>query len=83
MDEYAEGKVTEAILLIQANCDLGYWHEAARRSTVCLTKGRIKFYRDGESNNPTIGQAIFYFGDNSSKFCDEFCDIGIIMEAIQ
>ena len=82
VDEYKSGNIDEAILLIQANSDLAYWHDLIRSSFACLPRGRIKFYHGSERNNPTLGQAIFHFGDSHDLFRERFADVGVIIRSV-
>jgi hypothetical protein len=49
---------------------------------ICFPEGRIKFYKTTEPervNGPRHGQALFYFGENASKFRRVFASKGEIV----
>jgi phage N-6-adenine-methyltransferase len=76
--EFAAGRVTAAILLVN-NCTDTDWFDAAVRSCagICFTHGRIKFHvPKGDDVLPTQGQAFLYFGNDVQRFEDTFCIIG-------
>jgi phage N-6-adenine-methyltransferase len=72
------GEVSAAILLVDNKTDTRWFHEASDAcSSICFTKGRIKFLRPGgEPGSPTNGSAFFYFGDDPDTFERVFGDIG-------
>ena len=48
-------------------------------TSVCFTRGRIKFYNEeGVGNSPTSGHAFFYFGPNVETFAARFGEIGFV-----
>jgi ParB family chromosome partitioning protein len=79
-DDYIAGKVTSAVLLTNNNTDTKWWHRAAMvSSAVCLTLGRINFYKaDGSETQPTNGQTFFYFGKDVDSFRYQFSAFGLI-----
>lgn len=80
-DELAEARTTAAILLTNNNTDTRWFHESANMATaICLTKGRIAFYKpDSSTVAPTNGQAFFYFGPKLQRFKEMFSPIGLIL----
>jgi ParB family chromosome partitioning protein len=82
LEELVATRVTAAILLTNNNTDTRWWHEAARIADgVCLTLGRINFYKaSGEITQPTNGQSFFYFGDDGAAFASVFDRFGLIMQ---
>jgi hypothetical protein len=59
------------------------WFEIASDacSAMCLTRGRVKFYRPGGDpekgkGSPLQGQAYFYFGKHPEKFFEVFKERG-------
>jgi hypothetical protein len=75
----------QAILLTNNNTDTSFFHKAAKRAAViCLTKGRINFYKaDGETKtSPTNGQVFFYFGDYPERFIKIFSQFGLLVKAL-
>lgn len=79
--EIAARRTKAAILLTNNNTDTRWFHESARSATaICLTKGRINFYKADDSTvSPTNGQAFFYFGEDIETFKREFSEIGLVM----
>jgi hypothetical protein len=82
LKEYADLRVTSAVLLTNAYSDTGWFHEAAAACrAICLTKGRIYFSRPGavQPAQPSFGSAFFYYGDQIDLFRQEFADYGLIL----
>lgn len=81
---YSAGDIDQAILLTNNNTDTVWFHESAFiASAICLTKGRINFYKpDGSETQPVNGQAFFYFGGNVEKFKAHFSGIGLVVSRI-
>jgi DNA N-6-adenine-methyltransferase Dam len=76
---HPEGDIDAAILLTNSAGETKWSHAALIASTAfCWTKGRIKFLQaddDGEfveQKSPMLGQAFFYFGNDSRQFESEF-----------
>jgi len=79
IDEYLAGRVTEAVMVQNASTDTGWFHELAKRSTVCVTRGRINFDREcGGSAANRYGQVFFYFGRNRERFREVFSAFGLV-----
>jgi phage N-6-adenine-methyltransferase len=80
VEEYASGRVQQAILLTHNYTDTAWFHLAeSAAALICFTKGRISFVNmDGESNQPTSGQAFFYFGSDGEAFRAVFRPVGFI-----
>lgn len=80
-DELRAGRTRAAILLTNNNTDTRWFHDAANMATaLCLTKGRISFYKpDSSVVSPTNGQAFFYFGAHLNRFAEMFSPIGLIL----
>lgn len=78
--EIEAGNTTAAVLLTNNNTDTRWFHDSAVLATaICLTKGRIKFYKpDSSEVSPTNGQAFFYFGSDLEAFKREFSPIGAV-----
>lgn len=74
-DQFARGLIDEAIALLPARTDTGWWQTIAKYS-VCLVRGRLKF-NDCDQSAP-FPSALIYLGDNWQGFRDEFQDIGLI-----
>ena len=78
--EIRAGRTQQAILLVHAYTDTGWFRRAtAVSAALCLTK-RIRFWSpDGRSNrSPTQGQALLYYGDNADGFRKAFAGFGIV-----
>jgi phage N-6-adenine-methyltransferase len=79
--ECKEGRVEQAILLVNNCTDTAWFHEAGHAcASICFTAGRISFVNpDGDSTSPTQGQAFFYFGSNAEAFAELFGAYGLIL----
>lgn len=77
-DEYAAGRITEAIILTHNYTDTAWFHiGAGSASAICFTRGRIAFNRyDGLTGSPTQGQAFFYLGNRPKSFAKAFSSVG-------
>jgi phage N-6-adenine-methyltransferase len=78
--EHEAGNVPEAVLLVHARTDVGWFHEAARvAGAVCFTRGRISFRTpEGTGDSPTTGSAFLYFGDAPDRFAGTFAGFGLV-----
>jgi phage N-6-adenine-methyltransferase len=79
--EYAEGRVSEAVVLTHNYTDTRWFHELfGAADAVCFTRGRVKFYnQDGEVAAPSQGQAFTYFGANVPRFAEIFSAFGFVL----
>lgn len=79
--EYEAGRVSQAIVLTNNNTDTGWFHKTAKSAAaICLTRGRINFYKPDRSKvAPTNGQAFFYLGSDVKAFHSVFSDIGLVL----
>ena len=78
--EFGRGNVTEAICLTNASTDTKWFARLAEICAGCvIVKGRIRFFQPNgtRAQSPTIGQAIFYFGNSAEKFFAEFGGFGL------
>jgi hypothetical protein len=76
------GRVTEAILLVNASVDTKWFHQAAAAcAAICFVRGRISFDRPdgGRQDPPAFGSAFLYFGDRVDRFRAAFASHGLIM----
>jgi phage N-6-adenine-methyltransferase len=82
--EIKEGRTASAIALTHNYTDTRWFHHLAKAAdAICFTRGRIGFLSpSGQKAAPTQGQAFFYFGRNLSKFTEEFCQFGFIVEVL-
>jgi phage N-6-adenine-methyltransferase len=77
LDEYASGRVTEALLLVPSRTDTK-WASLLRNAPRCYLKGRLKFVpgegvpEEKRRNGATFGSALFYLGPNPGRFTDVF-----------
>ena len=85
LQAHGVGEVPAAILLTNNNTDTRWWHGAAdRAAAICLTLGRINFYKaTGEITQPTNGQSFFYFGEDPESFAKIFRKFGLIVAAVR
>ncbi len=85
ISEIEIGNCFSAVLLTNNSADTKWFHKAAKHSSaICMTKGRINFYKADESiTSPTNGQTFFYFGDDNKEFAKEFKKYGMIVEVVQ
>lgn len=85
ISEIESGNCVSAVLLTNNSADTKWFHKAARYSSaICMTKGRINFYKaDDSTTSPTNGQTFFYFGDDNKEFAKEFKKYGMIVEVVE
>jgi hypothetical protein len=83
VEEWARGRVEQAILLTHNYTDTEWFHAAARAATaICFPRGRIHFVSPaGDECSPTQGQAFFYFGPDLEPFESVFGEIGFVAYA--
>ena len=79
-----EGTVKQAIMLTHNNADTAWFHKSAMRCTsVCFTRGRVKFYDErGKGNSPTHGHVFMYFGKRRATFERVFKEFGWICRGV-
>jgi ParB family chromosome partitioning protein len=73
------GDVAQAVLLVNNATETQWFQEAWRTcAAVCFPAGRVRFLDEsGEpANSPLQGQAIFYFGNQPSRFVEAFQGFG-------
>ena len=79
IEEYRAGRVTEAVLLVNAVTDR-VWFAPLWDFTICFTDHRIRFYDEsGEAGSPTHGNALIYFGEHKDRFVDAFKGFGPVV----
>lgn len=71
--EYRAGRVSEAIYLVPAYTDTGWWR-LLREFPVCLVKGRLTF--KGNTEAARFPSAVFYLGHRASAFGEAFHGLG-------
>lgn len=81
-DEYQEGNVTEAIVLVNNATETKAWQYMVRAAvSVCFPQGRIR-YNDAtgtQQNTPLQGQTFLYFGDSPATFREVFARFGVVL----
>lgn len=75
VSEYRAGRITEAIALVPARVDTG-WFRLFQDFAVCFIYGRLKF--SGHQNSAPFPSAVIYLGQDISKFHAAFSDLGDI-----
>lgn len=82
LQEYKAGNIEQAILLVSAATDAGWFHRLWDYP-ICFTRGRIRFVTTSNSTlGPTIGSAFVYLGTNTPRFVEVFCQFGAIVQGI-
>ena len=81
--EFDEGRVTEAVVLVNNSSDTGWFHKLLSRFPACFTRGRVKFWHpDHDSFATRQGQTFFYLGPHwkAEVFGDVFSRFGVVVE---
>lgn len=77
--EYREGRVEEAVLLVNAATDTA-WFQRLWAYPICFVKGRIPFWRpEGSAESPTHPSAFVYLGQDNERFRDLFREFGTVV----
>ncbi len=77
--EYEAGNVEEAILLVNAATDTG-WFQRLWAYPICFVVYRINFYSpSGETGGPTHGSVFVYFGEHVERFREVFSQFGRVV----
>lgn len=76
---YEAGEVTEAIALVPARTDTG-WFALLRDYPRCFLRGRLKF--SGHDNSAPFPSSAFYLGPNKALFIKTFEDLGDVFERV-
>lgn len=79
-EEYAKGNVREAIALVPARVDTG-WFRMFKDFVVCFIDGRLKF--SGCDNSAPFPSAVIYLGPDVASFRSAFEPIGTIWARIR
>ena len=74
--QYAMERVIEAIALVPARTDTGWFKRAAAGRMVCFVTGRLKF--GNAENSAPFPSALIYFGEDADAFRVVFGAIGLI-----
>lgn len=72
---YTTGEIDEAIALLPARTDTGWWRKL-RAHSVCFLQGRLKFV--GAENGAPFPSVLVYLGPNLGLFVESFEDYGIV-----
>lgn len=81
IDQFKNGITTEAILLVNANTEAKWFQPLYDKHLICFTDHRIRFYNvNGESSQPTQGNALVYFGSQRKRFIEIFSRFGTVIE---
>lgn len=76
--EYMAGRVTEAVLLVNATPSNKWW-APLWDFPICFTDHRIRFYSaDGVMSGPTHSNALVYLGPNVDAFDRVFTRLGVV-----
>jgi ParB family chromosome partitioning protein len=80
-EEYAAGRVTGAIVLVNSCTEVKWFQECCTVArALCFPNKRIQFYNpEGKGGGPLQGQTFFYFGDATEVFAAAFKGIGVIV----
>lgn len=79
ISEFNGGTVKEAILLVNATPERK-WFQPLWQYPVCFTDHRIQFYNaNGQSNQPTQGNAFVYLGPHKLTFAAIFAEFGTVV----
>lgn len=83
LTEYRDGRVEQACVLVN-NATETVWFQrlAFNAKAICFFRGRIKFLDSTgtPANTPLQGQAMLYFGKDSTKFAEQCSEQGFVME---
>jgi ParB-like chromosome segregation protein Spo0J len=85
VEEFDNGSVTEAILLVNAHCTDTKWFQHLWDHLVGFTNHRINFVNgEGQDNSgSTHGSAFAYLGPNTDKFSQEFSQYGAVVRRFE
>lgn len=79
LQQYREGCTTEAVLLVNAVTDRG-WFQPLWQFPICFVSQRIRFYNtETPAGQPTHGSVLVYLGDNKERFVDIFSQFGPVV----
>ena len=83
IEEFEAGRVTEAILLVNATPG-NAWFRPLWEYPICFAYERIRFYNaDGVSNQPTNSNALVYMGPNIARFAEVFSKVGAVVARLE
>jgi hypothetical protein len=81
LDEYATGRVTAAVVLVNAHCTDTSWFGGLWDHALCFTDHRIDFDSGerGKDSSSTHGSVFAYLGPDTAKFADIFSAFGAVV----
>jgi len=82
-NEYREGEVDEAIVLVNAHSAETNWFAPLWEGLICFTDHRIDFDTAHEVSGSTHGSAFSYFGPNERAFIQDFNRFGYIARRVR
>lgn len=83
IETYLSDANRSVMVLTNNSTDTGWFHRLLSLGSVCLTRGRIRFWSiGGEVLATRQGQAIFYLGPNKDVFAKEFSAFGAVVRTI-
>lgn len=75
--EVAGERVREAIALVPARTDTGWFQTIWNECAICFVRGRLKF--SGNDNSAPFPSAVAYFGSRTNEFVAAFGDMGPVV----
>ncbi len=82
--EVASGRVTAAVLLVNAVTDRKWFQPLWGAAALCFTNHRIEFYTpSGQPQSPVSGNVFAYWGDDAPRFRVAFADIGVTVRRLR
>jgi hypothetical protein len=77
--EMKAGRVSAAVLLVNAHCTDTGWFQPLFNGLLCFTDHRIDFYGDDSRSGSTHGSVFVYFGPDTEVFIREFSKFGAVV----
>lgn len=79
VDEFAAGRVKQAVMLQNSATDTEWFHQIAPLAMTCCPRGRINYYNTaGKSKANRYCQTFFYLGEERARFAQVFARFGLI-----
>lgn len=78
-DEFTAGWVREAVALLPARVDTGWWHDLNPQE-VCFIRGRLNF--SGYEDSAPFPSAAAYMGDRPDRFRSAFRHLGLLYASL-